>query len=75
MFQHCATACLEDEDLGGIGYFVINENPSTTLDAVEACRDSDANCEEFVEAGECNSNPDYMLQECAKSCLACFDKE
>jgi tetratricopeptide (TPR) repeat protein len=30
--------------------------------------DTDENCPQWASQGECDTNPDYMLKECAKSC-------
>ena len=37
--------------------------------------DHDENCQEWAEEGECKANPDYMLENCEKSCAAVQDAE
>ena len=33
-----------------------------------------ADCDAWAERGECESNPDWMLVRCARSCGACSDR-
>lgn len=39
----------------------------------KGCADSHPNCAEWAVAGECKTNPGYMLQTCRKSCNVCKD--
>ncbi|KAI8485972.1 hypothetical protein Bbelb_362930 [Branchiostoma belcheri] len=49
----------------GVIPFVIGSEFSTS------CRDSNSNCGNWASIGECDANPDYMLDECAQSCGLC----
>lgn len=71
MFQHCATECLRDEKLGSIGYFGAN---STHLEQAN-CKDvePEPKCEEDAAKGDCRIYPDWMTENCAKTCLSCFE--
>jgi hypothetical protein len=71
MLQHCATACLHDEQLGSIGYFGAN---STHLEQAN-CKDvePEPKCEEDAAKGDCRIYPDWMTENCAKTCLSCFE--
>jgi len=46
--------------------FSSQNKPSETL-----CYDSTFHCAKFAEMGECESNPDWMLQRCRVSCETC----
>ena len=40
------------------------------------CEDSNDNCAYWASVGECKANPNYMLENCKKSCNNCgSDKE
>ena len=70
MFENCQTECLESHYLGSIGYF-----PNNSAHPVEdECVDLDDNCGDFAEDLQCNHNPDYMIENCAKTCKICFEK-
>eukprot|EP00536_Pseudo-nitzschia_multiseries_P015725 jgi/Psemu1/312388/fgenesh1_kg.940_\ len=36
------------------------------------CSDGDERCEDWARQGECQSNPQYMLVDCRKSCKSCI---
>lgn len=44
-------------------------------EAVAGCFDRYELCEKFVEAGECNVNPGWMIMNCAASCDACHMRD
>ena len=35
------------------------------------CSDNDVKCEEWARTGECKKNPEWMNQNCMKSCGQC----
>ncbi|XP_047127982.1 low choriolytic enzyme [Hydra vulgaris] len=37
----------------------------------DTCNDKDANCAKWAQSGECQKNPNWMLQNCSKSCFKC----
>ena len=39
------------------------------------CVDLSQNCLSWARRGECDSNPDFMKQECAQSCGSCADRQ
>ena len=39
------------------------------------CQDEQADCRKFALAGECKTNPSWMLQTCQQSCGLCFSKD
>ena len=41
----------------------------------EKCKDDDERCDYWSSAGECKSNPAYMLQSCKRSCKVCSIRE
>jgi len=45
-------------------YPATTTRPTTTPEAV----DKNSNCSQWASNGECKNNPNYMLQNCAKSC-------
>ena len=54
------------------------EKPATTVhteDPVvhteDPCEDVSPDCQDWVDSGECETNPNYMLLNCRKSCGAC----
>ena len=38
---------------------------------VSQCKDAHAECGRWVAAGECSTNPEFMLHACAESCGVC----
>ena len=38
------------------------------------CYDDEYRCLKWAKSGECNKNPDYMLQKCRQSCDVCQGK-
>jgi len=38
-----------------------------------SCLDTHDNCSFWAKEGECQTNPNYMLSACMKSCMACSD--
>ncbi|KAJ7393543.1 hypothetical protein OS493_006527 [Desmophyllum pertusum] len=45
------------------------------LDKGLGCADKHSNCEQWASAGECRTNPDWMLMNCQESCGLCFDED
>jgi hypothetical protein len=43
----------------------------SNLPIVDPCHDSHVDCEFWASIGECDVNPNYMLNSCAKSCGVC----
>ncbi|XP_076456368.1 uncharacterized protein LOC143290735 [Babylonia areolata] len=41
----------------------------------QKCKDDEASCKMWSEAGSCEKNPDYMLKNCKKSCKKCVSAE
>lgn len=41
----------------------------------QTCSDLNMACAEWARAGQCNANPDYMSQQCRKSCGLCAKDE
>lgn len=39
------------------------------------CADKDTRCKSWAEAGECTSNPNYMIPNCKKSCNKCAGRD
>ena len=37
------------------------------------CTDMEHECATWAAMGECAFNPDYMLNECERSCMVCFE--
>ena len=69
MFQNCSAECIRDWKLGTVGIF----DPDTKI-SIESkdCQDLVDDCEDFADQGECSANPAFMMEHCAKTCLACF---
>lgn len=42
-------------------------------DSFPGCEDEEEECAEWAKLGECEANPNYMLQKCQKSCGTCAD--
>jgi len=45
--------------------------PPSECPLPEMCKDKHNNCKSWAESGQCDSNRDYMEQECRKSCALC----
>ena len=43
----------------------------TSQDLLEHCEDEHKHCGFWAEIGECDKNPEYMLQSCRESCDEC----
>ena len=71
MFQYCPQECLEYKDFGVYGYLL----PKSEDQNNKPCQDDDEYCKEDAKANECLLNPDWMLKECPKSCLVCFEEK
>ena len=41
----------------------------------ELCRDLDPSCPNWAKSGQCDANPDFMLQSCRKSCNTCAEND
>mmetsp|Transcript_17716 Transcript_17716/g.35351 ORF Transcript_17716/g.35351 Transcript_17716/m.35351 type:complete len:539 (-) Transcript_17716:504-2120(-) len=74
MLEHCVASCLTDPTLGSIGYFEEGDQLDEECEDRHNLQREDEHytCEEYVEDGECWKNPEYMLKNCAKSCVACI---
>jgi hypothetical protein len=55
-----------DEDTGNKYYDLYKEIPRET-----GCNDEYKGCKAWADNGECEANPDFMLQNCPNSCRAC----
>ena len=67
MPKYCAkscNACGEDHDS-------VDNTRIMSLDKLESCVDFHEKCQFWASKGECQNNPDYMLQDCPKSCNSC----
>jgi prolyl 4-hydroxylase len=40
---------------------------------IDPCMDQHQSCKNWAAMGECGNNPNYMLRECARSCLKCYE--
>eukprot|EP00588_Corethron_pennatum_P016828 CAMPEP_0194310276 /NCGR_PEP_ID=MMETSP0171-20130528/7210_1 /TAXON_ID=218684 /ORGANISM="Corethron pennatum, Strain L29A3" /LENGTH=611 /DNA_ID=CAMNT_0039063817 /DNA_START=131 /DNA_END=1966 /DNA_ORIENTATION=+ len=45
--------------------------PDDPKKAAEDCIDTDERCQSWANEGECENNPDYMLNNCKKACKTC----
>jgi len=45
--------------------------PTTTKKDDGDCEDENTSCQSWASRGECQKNPDYMLESCKKSCQQC----
>lgn len=69
MFQNCSAECIRDSKLGTVGVF----HPDTKkIVESQDCQDLVEDCDDFAEQGDCSANPAFMMEHCAKTCLACF---
>ena len=41
----------------------------------ELCRDLNGECPNWAKSGQCDANPDFMLQSCRKSCGTCAEHD
>eukprot|EP00510_Aplanochytrium_minuta_P002747 CAMPEP_0184019082 /NCGR_PEP_ID=MMETSP0954-20121128/8542_1 /TAXON_ID=627963 /ORGANISM="Aplanochytrium sp, Strain PBS07" /LENGTH=229 /DNA_ID=CAMNT_0026300685 /DNA_START=1294 /DNA_END=1983 /DNA_ORIENTATION=- len=41
---------------------------------VESCRNMHASCDSWADVGECEKNPNYMLEHCKPACKVCTPK-
>ena len=65
---HCQAGMLLPVNVGQTSS---NESAGTTSDP--SCEDDNESCEAWADAGECEGNPDYMLENCAMACDACVE--
>mmetsp|Transcript_32264 Transcript_32264/g.96757 ORF Transcript_32264/g.96757 Transcript_32264/m.96757 type:complete len:490 (-) Transcript_32264:717-2186(-) len=85
MLSECAESCLSitgisarslgEEELvvdamAGYGYLIVEENGDSNE---EKCEDDHEECEGWAEEAECMDNPDFMVEQCKKSCRVCFE--
>jgi len=47
------------------------DSARTVMDETNSCKDDHENCAGWADAGECETNPNYMLNSCRKSCGQC----
>ena len=86
MLEHCIQSCLDDGELGTIGYFEEKMPVPYETNDGGACedvwdekdpeeREDNRSCDELIENGHCWMLPDLMMERCPLSCLYCFEKE
>jgi ShK domain-like len=49
----------------------VNKTSSSSTSTASSCIDENDQCTAWFKQGECTSNPQYMLLNCAKSCNSC----
>ena len=52
---------------------VAGPTPADPVAEEQSCEDSNENCELWASTGECENNPTFMLDDCARACNACVD--
>ena len=52
----------------------LSESDMNIIDLLDGSIDHNENCEKWAKFGECQNNPDYMLEHCAKSCRIVKDE-
>ena len=73
MFQNCSAECIRDSKLGTVGVFHPDQAIATKkIVETQDCQDQVEDCEDNADEGECSANPAFMMEHCAKTCLACF---
>jgi len=68
----CTLSCVSSSDFGSIGWYSPNLERDEGCKDLYATEDVDDGCEYWADLGECQKNPDFMLEQCAKSCLVCI---
>jgi len=61
----------DEDDLDSDDYDASDENYDDVEEEEEDCIDSNKQCSFWAKEGECDANPNYMLQYCRLSCNVC----
>ncbi len=64
----------DNDGSGGLGLGKIS-NYFSRQDSEKECVDKSDECPLWAEDGDCNLNPQYMMQNCAKTCMVCSSAE
>jgi len=66
MYHNCPKSC------GACEYAVYLDYYNEVVSLLRSeCFDDDENCEDWADAGECEDNPEFMIDNCRESCNVC----
>lgn len=69
MLKSCQKSC------GTCGDSVAERSKKIRTLMKSNCLDSNDECDKWASQGECDANPNYMLNSCKKSCFVCGDDD
>ena len=70
MTYECAVSCLTCDEFEE-AYEELRSGGEGDGDG--PCTDKYAECKNWAQQGECGFNPDFMIAECERSCMICFE--
>jgi len=62
MMENCAKSCC------GMEFPCVKSHPPASADTDKRCKDTQKQCKEWANEGECVENPLFMAEECPQSC-------